>query len=215
WRPCSSETRRAGRVAIASRSLSASWGPCSPTAPSPRSSEHSPGGGASEPAPSLSSSFARSSGCSCPSPVRSRSSAGPSAGGGPGGTPPTRAPTRRGARGPAEMIRKVLDFKDLTAREVMVPRRHILGVELGMPLPEVVSIVSFEKHARYPVYRENIDNVVGLLYAKDLFVVLRDGSLATAKLADLLRTPVMFVSENQPAAKILQDMRSRRLHLAI
>ncbi len=119
------------------------------------------------------------------------------------------------ANGPAEMIRKVLDFRDLMAREVMVPRRHILGIELGTPLSEVVTVVSSEKHSRYPVYRENLDNVVGLLYAKDLFVVMRDGRLATTKLADIVRTPVMFVSENQPAAKILQDMRSRRLHLAI
>jgi putative hemolysin len=119
------------------------------------------------------------------------------------------------ANGPAEMIRKVLDFKDLTAREVMVPRRHILGIELATALPEVVSFVSSEKHSRYPVYREHIDNVVGLLYAKDLFVVMRDGRLATTKLADILRTPVMFVSEHQPAAKILQDMRSRRLHMAL
>ncbi|HEX3769715.1 MAG TPA: hemolysin family protein [Polyangiaceae bacterium] len=119
------------------------------------------------------------------------------------------------ANEPAEMIRKVLDFKDLTAREVMVPRRHIRGVDLGAPLHEVVSIVSSEQHARYPVYRENIDNVVGLLFAKDLFVVMRDARLATTKLSDLVRTPVMFVSEHQPAAKILQDMRSRRIHLAI
>jgi putative hemolysin len=119
------------------------------------------------------------------------------------------------ANGPAEMIRKVLDFKDLTARELMVPRRHVLGIELSTTLSEVVSLVSSEKHSRYPVYRENIDNVVGLLYAKDLFVVVRDGQLGTTKLADILRTPVMFVSESQPAAKILQDMRSRRLHVAI
>jgi CBS domain containing-hemolysin-like protein len=119
------------------------------------------------------------------------------------------------ANGPAEMIRKVLDFKDLTAREVMVPRRHILGIELSTPLTEVVSFVSSEKHSRYPVYREHLDNVVGLLYAKDLFVVMRDGRLASTRLADILRTPVMFVSEHQPAAKILQDMRSRRLHMAV
>ncbi|HEX4447614.1 MAG TPA: CBS domain-containing protein, partial [Polyangiaceae bacterium] len=119
------------------------------------------------------------------------------------------------ANGPAEMIRKVLDFKDLTAREVMVPRRHILGIELNTPLIEAVTLVSAEKHSRYPVYRENIDNIVGLLYAKDLFVVMRDARLATTKLADILRTPVMFVSEHHPAAKILQDMRSRRVHLAV
>jgi CBS domain containing-hemolysin-like protein len=113
------------------------------------------------------------------------------------------------------MIRKVLDFKDLTAREVMVPRRHILGIELTTPLREVVALVSSQKHSRYPVYRENIDNIVGLLYAKDLFALVRDRRLETTKLADAVRTPVMFVSEHQSAAKILQDMRSRRLHMAI
>jgi CBS domain containing-hemolysin-like protein len=113
------------------------------------------------------------------------------------------------------MIRKVLDFKDLTAREVMVPRRHILGVELSAPLRDVLALVARERHSRYPVYRENLDNVVGLLYAKDLFALVRDRRVDTTKLADVIRTPVMFVSENQRAARILQDMRSRRLHMAI
>jgi putative hemolysin len=119
------------------------------------------------------------------------------------------------ANEPAEMIRKVLDFKDLTVREVMVPRRHILGIEVSTPLPEVVALLAAEKHSRFPVYRENLDTVVGLLNSKDLFAVVRDGRLATMKLADMMRTPVMFVSETQPAAKVLQDMRSRRLHMAI
>jgi len=116
---------------------------------------------------------------------------------------------------PAEMIRNVLDFKDLTAREVMVPRRHILGVEVSTPLADVVALVADEKHSRYPVYRETLDNVVGLLNVKDLFAVVRDGKIAQTKLADIIRTPVLFVSEGQPAAKILPDMRARRLHMAI
>lgn len=119
------------------------------------------------------------------------------------------------ANEPAEMIRKVLDFKDLTAREVMVPRRHIMGIEIGTPLSEVVALVASERHSRYPVFRENLDNVLGLLYAKDLFAVVRDGRMGTTRVVDVTRTPVLFVSENQPAAKVLQDMRSRRLHVAI
>jgi CBS domain containing-hemolysin-like protein len=119
------------------------------------------------------------------------------------------------ANEPAEMIRKVLDFKDLTAREVMVPRRHISGIEVSTPLRDVLALVASQKHSRYPVYRENLDMVVGLLNVKDLFAVVRDGRQDTTKLADVIRTPAMFVSENQMAAKILQDMRSRRLHMAI
>jgi CBS domain containing-hemolysin-like protein len=119
------------------------------------------------------------------------------------------------ANEPAEMIRKVLDFKDLTAREVMVPRLHIRGIDAATPLADVVAIVANEKHSRYPVYREHIDHVVGLLYAKDLFALVRDDRLETANLLDVMRIPVLFVSENQSAAKILRDMRSRRLHVGI
>jgi putative hemolysin len=98
---------------------------------------------------------------------------------------------------------------------VMVPRRHILGIEIGTPLSDVVALVAQEKHSRYPVYRETLDNIAGQLYAKDLFALVRDGRLAGSSLAEVVRTPAMFVSENQPAAKILQDMRSKRLHMAI
>jgi CBS domain containing-hemolysin-like protein len=119
------------------------------------------------------------------------------------------------ANEPAEMIRKVLDFKDLRAREVMVPRRKILGVEVSTPLPEVVALVAGEKHSRYPVYRETLDNIVGQLYAKDLFAVVRDGAIDSRTLAGVVRVPAMFVSENQSAAKILQDMRSKRQHMAV
>jgi CBS domain containing-hemolysin-like protein len=119
------------------------------------------------------------------------------------------------ATGPAEMIRKVLDFKDLTAREVMVPRMQILGIEIATPLRKAVALVAEQKHSRYPVYRETLDNIVGQLYAKDLFGVVRDGKLDTTKLADVVRSPVMFVSEGQPAAKILAEMRSKRLHMAV
>jgi CBS domain containing-hemolysin-like protein len=119
------------------------------------------------------------------------------------------------ATGPAEMIRKVLDFKDLTAREVMVPRTQILGIEVGTPLRKAVALVAEQRHSRYPVYREHLDNIVGQLYAKDLFGVVRDGKLDSTKLADLVRSPVMFVSEGQPAAKILAEMRAKRLHMAV
>ena len=119
------------------------------------------------------------------------------------------------AKEPAEMIRKVLDFKDLTAREVMVPRRLIEAIDIATPLADVVALAAGGKHSRYPVYQGSVDNVVGQLYVKDLFALVRDGSLAQKKLADVMRSPVMFVSESQPAAKILADMRAKRLHMAI
>jgi CBS domain containing-hemolysin-like protein len=119
------------------------------------------------------------------------------------------------ANEPAEMIRNVLDFKDQQTREVMVPRRKIVGVEIGATLEKVIELVSAEKHSRYPVYRETLDNIIGTLYVKDLFAVVRDNLVPTTKLADLVRSPVLFVVETQPVVSVLKEMRSRHLHLAV
>ena len=116
---------------------------------------------------------------------------------------------------PATMIRNVLDFKNLTGREVMVPRRRISAIPAQTTLSEVLEHVIKDGHSRYPVYRETIDNVVGLLYVKDLFEIVRLGKVNTMKLDDLVRKPVLFVTETQPALSVLREMRSRRLHLAI
>jgi putative hemolysin len=116
---------------------------------------------------------------------------------------------------PATMIRNVLDFKHLTAKEVMVPRRRVSGVDIGTPLKEVLDLVTKDGHSRYPVYRESLDNVIGLLYVKDLFDVVRRGKLGDMKLEELLRKPVLFIAEAQPALSVLREMRVRRLHLAI
>ena len=116
---------------------------------------------------------------------------------------------------PAEMIRNVLDFKDLMVKDVMVPRRLVTGIPVGASMQEVVAIVSAEGHSRYPVYRETLDNVVGLLYVKDLFRVVEKRELATAKLDDILRRHTLFAVETQPAASILREMRSRSQHMAV
>ena len=119
------------------------------------------------------------------------------------------------ANEPAEMIRNVLDFKDLVVKDVMVPRRLVSGVPVGASLKEIIAIVSDEGHSRYPVYRETLDNVVGLLYVKDLFRVVERGQLATAKLDDLIRRHTLFAVETQSAASILREMRSRSQHMAV
>jgi putative hemolysin len=116
---------------------------------------------------------------------------------------------------PATMIRNVLDFKNLTAKEVMVPRRRISAIHVDMPLHEVLEHVIKDGHSRYPVFRESLDNVVGLLYVKDLFDVVRQGKMGSLKLDDLVRKPVLFCTEAQGALSVLREMRGRRLHLAI
>lgn len=116
---------------------------------------------------------------------------------------------------PAEMIRNVLDLKDLTVRDVMVPRIKIVGIEADTPLREVVQTVAREAHSRYPVYAQSIDNIVGLLYAKDLLPLLDSSELGGKTLREIMHSPVNFVPDTQPVATVLRDMRSRRQHMAV
>ncbi len=115
----------------------------------------------------------------------------------------------------AQMIQNVLEFTDLTAVDVMVPRTKMIGVDAEMSIAKVLEIIAREGHSRYPVFRESVDNVVGLLYAKDLFRVLDDTNVHNAKVQSFVRTPVNFVPETQPISRLLREMRARRLHWAI
>ena len=118
-------------------------------------------------------------------------------------------------REPAEMIRNVLEFQDRTAKDAMVPRSRIEAIEIGTPLEKVLELVTESGHSRYPVYRGELDNVVGLLYAKDLFKVLEERRLKGTSLREIMRTPANFVAESQPLASLLKEMRGRRQHLAV
>jgi CBS domain containing-hemolysin-like protein len=118
-------------------------------------------------------------------------------------------------REPAEMIRNVLEFADLTARDVMIPRSRVEVIEISTPLEKVLEIVTESGHSRYPVYKDQIDNIAGLLYAKDLFKVLEEQRLKNTSLREVVRTPANFVAESQPLSSLLKEMKSRRQHLAI
>jgi CBS domain containing-hemolysin-like protein len=116
----------------------------------------------------------------------------------------------------SEMIRNVLDFRTLTAGDVMVPRTRVSGIDIGTPSSDLLDVISQSGHSRYPVYRERVDNVVGILHAKDLLnFVGQHGNLDGLDLEKLLRKPVAFVPETQSASSVLQDMRAGRHHLAV
>jgi putative hemolysin len=118
-------------------------------------------------------------------------------------------------REPAEMIRNVLEFADRTARDVMVPRSKVEAIELSTPLEKVLEIITESGHSRYPIYKDQIDNIAGLLYAKDLFKVLEERRLKNTTLREIIRSPANFVAESQPLSSLLKEMKIRRQHLAI
>jgi putative hemolysin len=133
---------------------------------------------------------------------------------------------------PAELIRNVLGFSELTARDAMVPRTRVTAIKLDTPIEQVLQTITDTGHSRYPVYKDDMDDIFGLLCAKDLFRVLKQSwrpvtsppesypeldtpSQRAARLLDIVQKPVKFVSETQPLAALLAEMRLDRQHLAI
>lgn len=115
----------------------------------------------------------------------------------------------------SEMIRNVLDFGDVIAGDVTVPRTRVRAIELHTPAEEAMRFVDECGHSRYPVYRDRIDNVVGILHVKDLLSYAAAKDLAKLDLDSIIRKPVAFVPESQSASSVLKDMRAGRHHMAV
>jgi putative hemolysin len=116
----------------------------------------------------------------------------------------------------AQMLRSVLEFKNTVAREIMIPRTQVVAFDIDTSIDEVLASVIESGHSRYPVYRGQIDQVEGILYAKDLFQLLRNSSEASSTLlVDVLRKPVFFAAESQKIGVLLREMQRRRSHLAV
>jgi putative hemolysin len=115
----------------------------------------------------------------------------------------------------SEMIRNVLDFGDATAGELMIPRPQVTAFDIGTPIDGLLRLIVESEHSRYPIYKDTIDNVVGILHAKDLLRHASLGKPLDVRVESLLRQPVVFVPESQLATSVLKDMRSRRHHMAV
>jgi CBS domain containing-hemolysin-like protein len=111
----------------------------------------------------------------------------------------------------SDMIRRILDFDELTVEQVMVPRPDVRAIEVGTSLAAVRAIVSMDGHSRFPVYQDVPDNVVGTLHAKDL---LREEASPARTLRDLLR-PAVYVPTSQPINVLLRELRRRKVHMAV
>ncbi|MBK8032138.1 MAG: HlyC/CorC family transporter [Chloroflexi bacterium] len=113
-----------------------------------------------------------------------------------------------------EMIYSVLQFGETLAREVMVPRLDLTAVECNTPLSEVVKVLMETGHSRIPVYEEDIDNIKGLLYAKDLLKLWNDGTSGTKKARELMRH-AYFVPETKRADVLFKELQDKKVHLAV
>ncbi len=113
-----------------------------------------------------------------------------------------------------EMLYKVFDFADKEAADVMVPRPEVVALSIDLPPEECLEAVMDSPYTRYPVYRETLDNVVGILHVRDLFAALRDRGMHEVKVEDLIR-PVHIVPETKDLAALLTEFRRANQHMAI
>ena len=110
------------------------------------------------------------------------------------------------------LLANILKLRDKTVADVMVPRVDIVSIAADTPLDEVVRLIQAEAHSRYPIYRESLDDVIGMVHIKD--VLFYWGTSKKFNLRDILRR-VVFVAPTLPVLDMLLDMRRQRTHMAL
>jgi CBS domain containing-hemolysin-like protein len=116
-------------------------------------------------------------------------------------------------KGERQMIYSIFHFGDTLCREIMVPRIDILALEASTTVPEAVRALTVSGHSRVPVYEETIDNIAGLLYAKDLLRASLDEEKPDS-IRPFLR-PAYFVPEAKKVDELLREMQERSIHMAV
>jgi CBS domain containing-hemolysin-like protein len=115
------------------------------------------------------------------------------------------------------MVLNILNFGELKVADVMVPRADIIAVEANTPLPDLVRIFRDAQHSRLPVYRDTLDNPVGMVHIKDLIglaVPESEGAPHPKTIQDI-RRDVLFVPPSMPVVNLLVKMQSTRIHMAL
>jgi CBS domain containing-hemolysin-like protein len=113
-----------------------------------------------------------------------------------------------------ELLTSVLEFTDLVVKEIMIPRTQMVSLDVSTDPRDALDVVAETGHSRFPVFGENMDDIVGILSVKDLMRVLMKGTDIPTDLQPLLRD-VMFVPEVKPVSELLKVMQGGRSHMAI
>ncbi len=113
-----------------------------------------------------------------------------------------------------EMIERVFQFADIMADEVMVPRTEMVALSVDSTYDETLATVLDSGHSRFPTYHEDLDDVIGIFYSKDLLRLNSSGDRREFKLKQWIR-PAVFVPEHMPLDELLATMRAKQSHAVI
>ncbi|MEO1300674.1 MAG: gliding motility-associated protein GldE [Bacteroidota bacterium] len=117
------------------------------------------------------------------------------------------------SQGDQTILRRVLNFNTLLAKQIMQPRTHIVAIDAAMPLQELIERVTQVGYSRFPVYQQTIDHIIGLLYTKNLFYELERNATPTDW--HLLLQKCLFVPENKKLDALLVEFQTSKIHMAI
>jgi putative hemolysin len=113
------------------------------------------------------------------------------------------------------MIHAILHLEETLVREIMVPRVDMVAVDIESTLEQAIELVSESGHSRVPAYRDTLDNMVGVLYGRDLLKLASPDSSSTMPALEQLVRPCFFVPESKRADELLQELQERHIHIAV
>ncbi|MCB2049954.1 MAG: HlyC/CorC family transporter [Novosphingobium sp.] len=113
-----------------------------------------------------------------------------------------------------QMLRNLLHFSEHDADDVAIPRSEIIAISANASWTDLVTLFAEHGHSRLPVYRDTLDEVIGMMHIKDVFPFLATGETPPTDWSTLMRQP-LYVPQARNAVDVLADMRARRTHLAI
>ncbi len=117
--------------------------------------------------------------------------------------------------GEAEMLHKVFDFGDRPVFEVMVPRPEVVSIERGSKIADFFDVYAASPMSRFPVYQENMDNVVGILSIKDVLMAQARGEITKESSIDELVRPAYFTPEFKRINELFAEMRDKNFRMAV
>jgi len=111
-----------------------------------------------------------------------------------------------------KLIRSVFDFADSTVRRAMTPRTDVVGIESNASSENITRLIIDEGYSRFPVYEGDLDNIIGILYTKDMIIQRTNPDLIILK--DMIRKPT-FVPDSMPLSKLLDEFQRKKYHIAV
>ncbi|MGH3001087.1 MAG: hemolysin family protein [Gaiellaceae bacterium] len=113
-----------------------------------------------------------------------------------------------------EMLTKVFDFADKEVSDVMVPRPEVVAISIGLPPEQALEAVLDSPYTRYPVYRESLDDIVGVLHVRDLIEAMHEHGIVSVDLESIVR-PAYMVPETKDLGALLKEFRRTNQHIAV